>query len=87
MKLFAPLVASWGELAFGQMSALLPELLASEIKQTCLSTSLGVYWLLSGEQPDPTYSFNNNTRTYSSRTRGRSQLPWLQSQFFILGKE
>ena len=69
------------------MSALLPELLASEIKQTCLSTSLAVYWLLSSEQPDPTYSFNNNTRTHSSRTRGRSQLPWLQSQFFSLGKE
>ena len=50
---FAPLVASWEELAFEKMPALLPELLASEIKQTFLSTNLAVYWLLSSEQPDP----------------------------------
>ena len=68
------------------MSVLLPELLASEIKQTFLSTNLAVYWLLSSEQPDPTHSFDNDTRARSSRTRGRTQLPWLQSQFFILGK-
>ena len=42
IKALAPLVASeGGELAFGQMSVILPsQLLASEIKQTFLSTNL-----------------------------------------------
>ena len=87
IKPFAPLVVSWGELAFEKMPALLPELLASEIKQTFLSTNLAVYWLLSSEQPDPTHPFNNNTRTCSSRTRGRTQLPWLHYSSLYLERK
>ena len=64
-----------------------PTLLTSEIKQTFLSTNLAVYWLLSSEQPDPTHPFNNNTRTCSSRTRGRTQLPWLHHSSLYLERK
>ena len=53
---FAPLVASWEELAFEKMPALLPELLASEIKQTFLSTNLA-HLLTFEQQAAGTHTF------------------------------